>query len=276
MQTSLKTSPKFKESVLETIDPSSFCHMPFILVSTVDESGKTNLGTYSLCFPFHYKGEEMLVLVSKSDSNTAKNILRTQLATLNLIPEDPKLLQNCMELGFNGEATQDKMKKSIFSLAPSKRTIRQANTPYPEIVEEAVEVLECSWQKDYPYKVSDKEYHFLLKIEHASMKFHWKKALLKFGYGKDLLFWFTDHLNFYTDNITESKKAQLKAIYFHAQRSTKGVVWTTEACERLLNVPKIFLEKVINDIAAAAIKENQKEISPAFVDNYRKSILLKG
>ena len=35
---------------------SSFFPMPTVLVSTVSESGQTNCGSYSLCFPYYIAG----------------------------------------------------------------------------------------------------------------------------------------------------------------------------------------------------------------------------
>ena len=36
---------------------SSFFPMPTILVSTVSENGQTNVGAYSLCFPYYIAGK---------------------------------------------------------------------------------------------------------------------------------------------------------------------------------------------------------------------------
>ena len=35
---------------------SAFFPMPTILISTVDDEGKTTLGAYSLCFPYYIAG----------------------------------------------------------------------------------------------------------------------------------------------------------------------------------------------------------------------------
>ncbi|MFX0103752.1 MAG: hypothetical protein ACFFCS_29590 [Candidatus Hodarchaeota archaeon] len=36
---------------------SSFFPMPVVLMSTISESGKTNIGPYSLCFPYEVSGK---------------------------------------------------------------------------------------------------------------------------------------------------------------------------------------------------------------------------
>ena len=43
---------------------SSFFPMPVVLVSTVAETGQTNLGPYSLCFPYIIAGEHAMILIS--------------------------------------------------------------------------------------------------------------------------------------------------------------------------------------------------------------------
>jgi hypothetical protein len=83
-----------------------------------------------------------------------------------------------VELGFPGESTEEKMKHSIFKLLPSQRTEKTEGLHYPEIVEEAVQVFECTWDSSHPYKVNELEYHFLLTIDKIVMKEKWKKALM--------------------------------------------------------------------------------------------------
>ena len=52
--------------------------MPVILVGTVAEGGATNLGAYSLCFPYYVAGKDRyaMLLECRNSSNTAQNILR--------------------------------------------------------------------------------------------------------------------------------------------------------------------------------------------------------
>ena len=66
---------------------SSFFPMPVVLLSTVSEAGQTNLGPYSLCFPFVIadQGKFSMMLASQSDSNTAMNIKRTVLVGITLV-----------------------------------------------------------------------------------------------------------------------------------------------------------------------------------------------
>ena len=37
---------------------SSFFPMPTTLIATLDEEGNTNLGAYSLCFPYYIAGKD--------------------------------------------------------------------------------------------------------------------------------------------------------------------------------------------------------------------------
>ena len=40
---------------------SAFYPMPTILVGTVSENGQTNLGAYSLCFPYYVAGLDIFI-----------------------------------------------------------------------------------------------------------------------------------------------------------------------------------------------------------------------
>ena len=97
---------------------SSFFPMPTILVGTVSESGKTNLGAYSLCFPYYIAGKERyaMLLECRNSSNTAQNILRGSKVSLNFIPDDRKFFKEAVRLGFPGETTEEKMKNCLFTL----------------------------------------------------------------------------------------------------------------------------------------------------------------
>lgn len=59
---------------------SSFFPMPTTEIGTLSESGQTNLGSYSLCFPYYIAGKDYyaMLLCCRNSSNTAKNILRLQ------------------------------------------------------------------------------------------------------------------------------------------------------------------------------------------------------
>lgn len=54
--------------------------MPTTEIGTLSESGQTNIGSYSLCFPYYIAGKDYyaMVLCCRNSSNTAKNILRTE------------------------------------------------------------------------------------------------------------------------------------------------------------------------------------------------------
>ncbi|MBK9452570.1 MAG: hypothetical protein IPN95_24710 [Bacteroidetes bacterium] len=80
---------------------SSFFPMPVVLVGTLAEDGQTNLGPYSLCFPHIISGKHSMMLIARGNSNTANNIRRTGLATLNFIPDDRDFMENCL-VGFSG------------------------------------------------------------------------------------------------------------------------------------------------------------------------------
>lgn len=83
---------------------SAFFPMPVVLASTVSESGQTNLGSYSLCFPYYIAGKDYyaMILEVRNSSNTAQNILRTGKVTLNFIPDDKKFFKEAVRLGFPG------------------------------------------------------------------------------------------------------------------------------------------------------------------------------
>ena len=121
---------------------SAFFPMPTILAGTVSENGQTNLGAYSLCFPYYVAGKNYyaMLLECRNNSNTAQNILRNKKVSLNFITDKRKYFKEAVRLGFPGDSTEEKMKKCIFTLKESK--IEKSR---PKIIGEAYQVFECSW-----------------------------------------------------------------------------------------------------------------------------------
>lgn len=53
---------------------SSFFPMPTVLVGTIAENGKTNLGSYSLCFPYYIAGKDRYAMLL--ECRTSKDMSR--------------------------------------------------------------------------------------------------------------------------------------------------------------------------------------------------------
>ena len=261
---------------------SSFFPMPIVLISTVSESGQVNLGPYSLCFPHvvTVKGRHAMMLVARSDSNTAVNILRTGKCAINFIPDKTKYMKNCVMLGYPGETTEEKMKNSIFTLAHSDLD-SSLDTRRPDLVREAFQVFECSWDDSYPLTDTEGaiEYHFLLRIDRILLTPKWKKCLQKgrgfprmpidYGFRDNNQFWFASHSRPYRVPIPASKETTILAVQYACTHYDPDVVWQDEACRKIVKVPKIFLKKVIAGVVDKAKKEGVTEITPEFLDMVR-------
>jgi flavin reductase (DIM6/NTAB) family NADH-FMN oxidoreductase RutF len=262
---------------------SSFFPMPVVLVSTVAETGQTNLGPYSLCFPYIVTGEHSMLLITRGDSNTSLNIQRTGMCAINFIPDDKKYTRNCVMLGYPGETTEEKMKNSIFTLLPSTRTAeeRQPGVQYPEIVQEAIQVFECTWDRRYPLKHAPQspESRFVLRVDKIVMQKKWRDCLFKgkgfprlpidYGFRDNAYFWFTQGARPYKVPIPKEKEVTADAVQFAVERFDPDIKWQEEACAKLVKVPRIFLTRVIAGCVEAAREQGITEITPEFLDTVR-------
>ena len=260
---------------------SSFFPMPIVMVGTLDESGQTNLGPYSLCFPYYIAGKDRytMILMCRNSSNTAKNILRTKKCSLNFIPHDKKLLKNTVALGFPGDTTSEKMDKSIFTLNEGLMQQENPNENFPQIVDEAFQVFECTWDASLDGAENDTvqdEYHgpfhnfngitspmgahFILSIDRILMKPKYKRAIVDgmdsrlfpnvpvdYGYRDNTNFWMAKFKTPYAEKIPETKGISLSTITYAAERTDPDVKFTDDACAALMRVPRIFLSKILKD-----------------------------
>lgn len=263
---------------------SSFFPMPIVLVSTLSESEQTNLGPYSLVFPHLIadRGKYSMMLITRADSNTATNLRRTRYCAINFIPDEKKYLENCVLLGYPGDTTEEKMKDSIFTLLPSQREDNGKGINYPDIVDEAFQVFECTWDLSMPSKLIDGCENFLLKVDNILLKKPFKDAIVHgmdaksfpripigYGFRDNLNFWFTQGQKPFAFPVPKAKGASVNTILYAAKRFNPSIEWTEEAAERIVRVPRLFLKRVIAGVVEAAKKEGLTVITAEFMDKVR-------
>lgn len=264
---------------------SAFFPMPTILVGTVSENGTTNLGAYSLCFPYYIAGKDYyaMILECRNSSNTAQNLLRTKKASLNFIPDDRKYFKEAVRLGFPGDTTEEKMKNCIFTLKDS--TLGEGR---PKILKEAFQVFECSWDdsledayKDKAGKLEGYEppyrnfngitskfgAHFILKIDKILMKPKYYDTIINgvsakgfprvpvdYGYRDSTNFWYSKFVRPVPEKI-QAKEGDVKTVLYAASRIDPDVKFTEGACAKLTKIPRIFLKAALTQMVQIAKEE---------------------
>lgn len=264
---------------------SAFFPMPTILVGTVSENGATNLGAYSLCFPYYIAGKDYyaMILECRNSSNTAQNLLRTKKASLNFIPDDRKYFKEAVRLGFPGDTTEEKMKNCIFTLRES--TLGEGR---PKILKEAFQVFECSWDdsledayKDKAGKLEGYEppyrnfngitskfgAHFILKIDKILMKPKYYDTIINgvsakgfprvpvdYGYRDSTNFWYSKFVRPVPEKI-QAKEGDVKSVVYAAARIDPDVKFTDGACAKLTKIPRIFLKAALTQMVQIAKEE---------------------
>lgn len=259
---------------------SSFYPMPVVLCTTISESGLTNIGSYSLCFPFGISKDHYMMLISRSNSNTASNIRRNKTVALNFIPFDKAYLKNAVELGYPGETTEEKMRESIFTLIESTREPHELKEglKYPEVVKEAVQIFECTVDETEIFKYDGPaiEAHFLLKIDKIVMQERYAEYLkegkgfpdlpVDFGFRDSKQFWFSKHSHPYAEPIPKAKEVNTGAVQYQVERMSTEVKWHPDSYKKIVKVPRVFLKMVITKINDAAIAEGVDLVTPEFLD----------
>ena len=266
---------------------SSFYPMPVVLITTLSESGQVNIGSYSLCFPFKIAGKDQhaMVLISRNTSNTAQNIRRTKSCAINFISDDKKSLKNAVKLGYPGESTEDKMKNSIFTLIPSTRTNGNPNKKFPDIIKEAEQVYECTWDESMDFSAVDEdeenaEQHFLLRIDKILLKSKWREALVEgngkfpslpvdYGFRDNYYFWFSQTKKPYKEPISGGTDANVQAVFYAANRMDPEIKFEMDACAKIVRIPKIFLKTALKGIVKAAKEKGVTVVTPEIMDEIR-------
>lgn len=265
---------------------SAYFPMPTTLVGTVSENGQTNLGAYSLCFPYYIAGKDYyaMILECRNSSNTAQNILRGKKVTLNFITDERKYFKEAVRLGFPGDTTEEKMKNCLFTLTEST-----LGADRPKYIEESYQVFECTWDDSLedayldkagslegyepPYRnfngiTSKFGAHFILKIDRILMKEKYRNAIINgvkpssfprvpvdYGYRDSTNFWYTKFRRPLAEKIP-AREGDVKSVVYAASRIDPDVKFTDGACARLTKIPRVFLKAALTQMVKIAKEEN--------------------
>ncbi len=264
---------------------SAFFPMPTILVSTVSPNGMTNLGSYSLCFPYYIAGKDYyaMVLECRNSSNTCQNILRTKKCSLNFIPDDKRYFREAVRLGFPGDTTEEKMKGCLFTLSES-----DLGADRPKVVDCSFQVFECTWDDSLENAFEDKPgildgypapyrnfngitspfgAHFILKIDRILMKKKYSDAIINgvkagafpkvpvdYGYRDSTNFWMSRFRRPFPEKI-QAKEGDVNSVIYAAKRIDPEVTFTEAACAKLTKIPRVFLKAALTQMVQIAKSE---------------------
>lgn len=281
--------PKFRS--LKVVDNfyqnNLFFPMPTVEISTLCEDGSTTIGSYSLVFPYYIAGKDYysMILECRNSSNTAQNILRNGKCALNFIKDDKKYFKEAVRLGFPGKTPKEKMKDCIYTLVKG-----EAEGDRPLIIDEAYQVIECTWDDSLEDGFKSKEHvgelegveppynnfngitskfgcHFILKIDKILMEDKYadnlKNGLKKnsfpnvpvdYGYHDSKNFWYKKFNSFAPtfEPIADSNAGSVDSVMYCAERLETKVKFTKEACEMYVKIPRPFMKAALLQIAQIA------------------------
>ena len=276
---------------------SLFFPMPVVMIGTLAENGETNLGPYSLVAPYYIagKGYYAMLLECRNSSNTAQNILRTGKCTINFIPDDKKYFKEAVRMGWPGDTTEEKMKDCLFHLGDGLMAKENPNGSFPKIVEEAFQVIECTWMRELDHAQDDKPgelngypepyhdfngitskfgAHFILRIDKILMKEKYYDSIVNgvtakgyprvpvdYGYRDSKYFWCSSFKK-PRPELLPMRETSVASVRYAADRLQTDVKFTDDSLAMLVKVPRIFLPLVLKGCVKWAEENNCKLITP--------------
>ena len=271
---------------------SAFFPMPTICISTVNDDGSINIGSYSLCFPYYIAGKDYyaMILECRNTSNTCMNLLKRKHCALNFITDEKKYFKEAVRLGFPGPSSE-KMPSKVFTL--EKGVVDPKDNTRPDIIKEAYQVFECTWDDSLedankfkaddiddghpgPYNnfngiTSKYGAHFILKIDKILMKDKYYDAIVNgvksnsfpnvpvdYGYRDSTNFWYTQFPRIkrpIAEPIPEAKAMDISSVKYAANRIDPNIKFEEDALKNFVKVPRPFLKTVLKGCVDWA-KEN--------------------
>ncbi len=287
----------FKEIIIKDnfYQSSAFFPMPLTLIGTLNEDGTlTSFGSYSLIFPYYIAGKQYyaMVLECRNTSNTAKGILRHGKCTINFLPYTKKNFAAHVDCGFPGDTPEEKMKNFAFTPVDGKSQQEDPNNRYPKILDEALQVFECTWVKELDNAQNDvvqDEYdgpyhdfngitskfgaHFILRVDHILLKETYYDALVNgatkanfcplptnWGYRDSKDFWCSPYHKPNPVGIP-NREVDLSSIRYAAERLNTDVKFTDDALKTIVKVPRPFLKLVLQGCVKWADENGVKLIT---------------
>ena len=283
---------------------SLFFPMPVVLVSTLTEDGKTTCGPYSLVQPFYIAGKDYyaMMLCCRNSSNTAQNIIARKKCVINFLPDDRKTFKEIVRLGWPGDTPTEKMKDFKFDLEPGLRAEADPNGVYPLVIKQAFQAMECTWMdnlegcentpllpegEDHYVQVSYHDFngitspygaHFVLRVDKILMKEKYYNAIINgvrgrdfppcpvdYGYRDSKNFWYHKHRRMIPE-LLPVRATTVASVRYAADRIDPSIKFTDDACEKIVNVPRIFLPTVLKGCIKWAKENNVTTITAKEMD----------
>lgn len=271
--------------------------MPLTLIGTLDEKGSmTSFGAYSLIFPYYIAGKEhyAMILECRNTSNTARGLLRHGKCTINFLPYSKANFAQHVACGFPGDTPEEKMKDFKFHLVDGEMAKENPDEKFPKIIDEALQVFECSWWKELDGAendpvlddYSDFQYHnfngitskfgahFILKIDKILIKDKYAKSITdgatranycplptNWGYRDSRYFWCSKFAKPDKVGIPE-REVDITSLQYAAKRLDTDIVFTDEALKMFVKIPRPFLKAALKGVVDWAQEKGYKVITP--------------
>ncbi len=259
---------------------SSYFVSSFALITSVDEAGATNIGPYQLTFPFEVINDRSFMVISRPTSNTVGNVRRTKKCALNFVEFNRKQLKTIMGFGYPGQATEEKMKDSCFTLVDSPTPGREPGGTCPKIIKEAFQVYECTWEEEREFEQRvlkrSTSAHLVLRIDNILLKESWKKNLegggermprmpVTYGFRGGAKFWFAVPKPAFWLPIPTDKGPRYEVVLYEANRIDDEIRFTPEASKELTGIPMPFLKTALKGIVKAAKERGVTTVDRDFI-----------
>lgn len=261
---------------------SAFIPMSFALVTTVHESGETGIGPHALLFPFSISKPHSMMLISRNNSGTAANIRRLGKCALNYVTFDRDCLQGIADMGYPGLSLEEKARANPYTLIDSPSPGRAADPDFPQIIAEAYQVFECTWDDSFElHKKTDahgNQYdgHFNLVIDELLVKQTYVPGIDKgslfpdmpifCGYRANRGFWFAEHNAPFSIALPTVKGMEYQTVLYLANRIDPNVTMTEDAAHKLTGIPQPFMRDALEKIVSQAREDSVAEIDGNYLE----------
>ncbi len=215
-----------------------------------------------------------------------------------------KSFKSLLKLSWPGDSSVEKARKFDFTLEDGLMASENPShlNDYPKVIKEAFQVMECTWLRELDNAQDDKPgfldgypgpYHnfngitgkfgsmFILKIDKILLKEKYQKAIVNgvksgdfppaivnYGYRDSKNFWYHKHRHAICMTMPDNQST-IESVYKTIKEIDSNIVFSEDACMKLVKVPGVFLKDEIEKCIEWAKENNVSELTAEHIERIK-------
>ena len=176
---------------------------------------------------------------------------------------------------------EDKIEANPYTMIDSPSPERAADADFPDIIDEAFQVFECTWDDRFELQSKTDAFgrhydsHFNLMIDSILVREKYAPGIEKgeifpntpifYGFRANRGFWLAKHEAPFSIPLPKVEGMTIQSVTYLANRINSNVRFTDEACKQLTDIPEPFMKDALKGIVEHALADGVTDVDEAYL-----------